>query len=160
MKKTPGWGSQSSLSQSPREVGGGAWAGPQIFIVLISSFLQPGPWAAELGTLAEQSHGQSVTCVGSGAPSGWGLGERVQHTLAVQLACFLAIPLWEMGRAVASAGSWPILPGPRAHQRKALGDEAGAQGSWTGSRERWSGMGEEGICCFLLSQDQLRRDGG
>lgn len=112
MKKTPGWGSQSSLSQSPREVGGGAWAGPQIFIVLISSFLQPGPWAAELGTLAEQSHGQSVTCVGSGAPSGWGLGERVQHTLAVQLACFLAIPLWEMGQAVAQQEAGPSCQGP------------------------------------------------
>lgn len=98
--KTPGWGSQSSLSQGPRGVGGGAWAGPPDLYHLISAFLQPTPWAAaaELGTPAEQSPGLSVTCVGSGAPSGWGLGERVQ------LACCLAIPLWEMGQVVASAG--------------------------------------------------------
>lgn len=28
MQETSGWGSQSSLSQGPREVGGGVWAGP------------------------------------------------------------------------------------------------------------------------------------
>lgn len=85
----------------------------------------------------------------------------MQHKLAVQLACCLAIPLWEVGQVVASAGRLAHPAGAQSPQE---------EGCWVmrlelrdpreqrGSREKWSGMGEEGICCFRLSQDQLRRD--
>ena len=75
----------------PQESGGGSRRGPQIFISLIAISFCLSLSAATLGTPAKQGHGQRITCTGSGAPGGWGLGEGA-HSINLLSSWPAALP--------------------------------------------------------------------